>query len=134
MLGWRETEGDASLRRHVKEVSGRRRRSFQSQETKAAVFGADAPPIADYDRQLTGFTKQVGGPSDGRKNCTIRSIISSSNSCFGVRLSSDGEQKRELGVAVAILHTLQSVCTLMRVTRVCVSLILTSWGDKGKLS
>lgn len=115
-MGWRETEGDDSLRRHVKGASERRRRSFQSRETKAAVFGAVAAPIADYDRQLTGFTKcwreQVGGPSDRRKNCIIRSIISFSNSCFGVRLSSDGsrtETRADLGVAVAILHTLQSV-------------------------
>lgn len=111
MLGWRETEGDDSLRRHVKGASERRRRSFQSQEEKKA-----AAPLADYDRQLTGFTKcwreQVGGPSDKRENRIIRSIISFSNSCFGVRLSSDGsrtETRVDLGVAVAILHTLQSV-------------------------
>lgn len=93
------------------EGSIRKEKTF---EAIAAVFGA--APIADYDRQLTGFTKcwreQVGGPSNRRENCIIRSIISFSNCCFGVRLSSDGsrtETRADLGVAVAILHTLQSV-------------------------
>lgn len=148
-MGWRETEGDDSLRRHVKGASERRRRSFQSQEKKkAAVFGA--APLADYDRQLTGFTKcwreQVGGPSDRRENRIIRSIISFSNSCFGVRLSSDGsrEQKRERISALLLPYCTRCSLSLLHAdvcnTCVCVSckpdfdLSETSWGNKGKLN